>query len=711
MATAIAIVASALFAMVAYADGTAKRPMALVIMTDGLRADAVESGRMPNLERLRAGKWMPGYKSAWTLAGQVSPGSIPSSAPNHVSIATGYGVPTHGLTSNAQLEAGVFTAKPTWLKRIVDAKPGATALFVYSWWPDANLYPAEGVEFMQSPTNEDDEPNASALSLRLAGANAPDATLWFIDAPDVAGHAHNFYPMSSQYLAAAETTDRYIGMGLDAIASRPTFADEDWLVAVVSDHGGYANQHGVVQSGNMASHSVPIVICGKGMTQGRIPGVPYNFCVAANVLGHFGVTVPDLEATPGDGTPEPSARTLNDGLAVYLPFDGGTAANVAPGSGVTPEPSTATAPAFSDNGMCGKYMNLPSGAYLKLTGTDTGSLAYEDSGRSFTAVVWTRHNGQTAGTDPVLFGNKNWASGMNIGVAFLARMKRTFNVGGSNKDYEGAGFNVGDGTNRLDVGPFDNEGSSVWTFHAVRRTDDGVITVYQGRSNGILGWTSGTFDSFTLATGLSFCIGQDGTGNYDKKFVGDVDDFALWTRGLTHDDIRRIYECGRAGSPLGDLLKVDANDAPTMEATSPSDGVYEISFGGRRNGTHALYIAYAAADAGEDKYAWDSFEKIADIPAATASYTYNVSEPLKASNARFRFFLMQTAKRSTRPATPQRGRTTGCAGTTIPATATMTNGIVSITAARVTSSRAIARWTPTITLCSRRQTSSSTAWR
>jgi len=165
--------ASALLSMPAYADGTAKRPMALVIMTDGLRADTVESGRMPNLEKLRAGKWMPGYKSAWTLAGQVSPGSIPSSAPNHVSIATGYGVPTHGLTSNAQLEAGVFTAKPTWLKRIVDAKPGATVLFVYSWWPDANLYPAEGVEFMQSPTNEDDEPNASALSLRLAGADAP----------------------------------------------------------------------------------------------------------------------------------------------------------------------------------------------------------------------------------------------------------------------------------------------------------------------------------------------------------------------------------------------------------------------------------------------------------------------------------------------------------------------------------------------------------
>ena len=67
-----AIAALCVATVPALADGE-KRPMALVIMTDGLRADTVESGRMPNLEKLRAGKWMPGYKSAWTLTGQVSP--------------------------------------------------------------------------------------------------------------------------------------------------------------------------------------------------------------------------------------------------------------------------------------------------------------------------------------------------------------------------------------------------------------------------------------------------------------------------------------------------------------------------------------------------------------------------------------------------------------------------------------------------------------
>ena len=65
---------------------------------------------------------------------------------------------------------------PTWLKRVIDAKPGTTALFVYSWSPDGNIAPSEGIESMGDSDNE----NASALASRLAAANAPDATLYFI---------------------------------------------------------------------------------------------------------------------------------------------------------------------------------------------------------------------------------------------------------------------------------------------------------------------------------------------------------------------------------------------------------------------------------------------------------------------------------------------------------------------------------------------------
>ena len=47
--------------LTARADG-AKRPMALVVMVDGMRADAVESGCMPNLCMLKEGRWHGNYK-------------------------------------------------------------------------------------------------------------------------------------------------------------------------------------------------------------------------------------------------------------------------------------------------------------------------------------------------------------------------------------------------------------------------------------------------------------------------------------------------------------------------------------------------------------------------------------------------------------------------------------------------------------------------
>ena len=58
-----------------------------------------------------------------------------------------------------------------------------------------------------------------------------------------------------------------------------------------------------------------------------------------------------------------------------------------------------------------------------------------------------------------------------------------------------------------------------------------------------------------LDSGLPFYLGQDGTGRYGCTYNGFIDDFALWTRTLSHDDVKRIYEAGRKGLALGDILK------------------------------------------------------------------------------------------------------------------------------------------------------------
>ena len=81
------------------------------------------------------------------------------------------------------------------------------------------------------------------------------------------------------------------------------------------------------------------------------------------------------------------------------------------------------------------------------------------------------------------------------------------------------------------------------------------MTVYQGSACGRFYWIADEAKALKLTTGMPFCIGQDGTGRYGSTFAGGVDDFALWTRALTRDEVRRIYEAGRQGTSLGDLIR------------------------------------------------------------------------------------------------------------------------------------------------------------
>ena len=84
------------------------QPKALIIMIDGMRADAYDNIPMPNLEKLRAGKWHPNYKAAFSLTGYNIEDARPNSAPNHASIATGVTATKHKVFKNGQTKDGNF---------------------------------------------------------------------------------------------------------------------------------------------------------------------------------------------------------------------------------------------------------------------------------------------------------------------------------------------------------------------------------------------------------------------------------------------------------------------------------------------------------------------------------------------------------------------------------------------------------------------------
>ena len=536
----------------------AKRPMALMIMVDGMRADAVGTQYMPNLARLRNGEWQPGYKAAWSMDAQIAPGAIPSSAPNHVSIATGVPPSKHKVTKNGETGKGDFTNYPTWLTRVVEADSSKKALFIYKTWTDDDaLGPDANVTF-ESGT---DAANATSLAAKLASANAPDATMYFINVADDAGHAYGFYPMSDQYRAALQTADGYIGACLAAIANRSTFADEDWLIMVTSDHGGYAKYHGEITVGRQG-HTIPLVIAGMNVTAGRIPGLPYNMDVAASALNHFGVTVSGLDAMLRDNSAvADSSRTLSDGLVAYLPFDTSLTENAVSGSSVSPTKSGTMT--LKSGGMNGSYCDFPEQRYnyVQLDGSDTSTITYEGGNTCFAVTIWVKMPPPAAADrDPPIFANKAW-TGINKGVLLFAGYSKldSANIGNP----RGVGMNAGNGINnqttgRIDMGLMDYEDPSDWTFYALTRTSDGVITLYQGRKDGTLDWISGELSGFTMASGYPFVIGNAADKTYDRYFIGGVDDFGLWTRSLTHDEICRIYSAGRAGVALGALASVSA---------------------------------------------------------------------------------------------------------------------------------------------------------
>ena len=565
--TSAAILAGAL-ALQAIAPATAladtpRRPMALMIMIDGLRADAVETAYMPNLAKLRSGEWQSGYSCAWSLDAQIVSGVDPAAGPNYVSIATGVGPSKHGVTSNANMAGGNYATYPTWLARVVGADPAKSALFLSTWANNASIGPTNTVT---TTVNANDAQNAANLAATLASASAPDATMYFIEAPDIAAKTSGYFPLGDSFRAALLAADGYVGQCLDAIAGRSTFADEDWLILVTSGYGGYGKTHTDIKNGRHA-HTIPLLIAGRNVTAGRIPGQPYNMDVVASALAHFGVTASGLDAVARDNSAaaEPS-RLLSDGLAAYLPFDSSTTANAVSGSSVAPAANGSVT--LSSDGMFGSCLDFPSGTgsqnYVKLNGSDSSSLPYENGNTCFAATIWVKMS--PPAYDPPIFANKNW-SGNAKGFLLFAGFSSQITYNNINGAKANGGFlNAGSGSARIDMGCMDFEGTNDWTFYAVTHDAAGVITLYQGRNDGTLDWVSGALSGTTMVSGQPFYIGNDATGNYYngqavRAFVGDVDDFGLWTRALTHGEIRRIFSAGRAGVALGSLVSASAGPA------------------------------------------------------------------------------------------------------------------------------------------------------
>lgn len=514
---------AAAFAMASCAaQGDFANRKALVFMLDGFRADALDNADAPAMRSLIDGTWQEGYSGAWTMSAATIPDAPTVSAPNHVAIACGITAAKSGVTGNGANRCD-HAKWPSWLVRLVETQPERKCLFAFEWPWDKAISPHPSVEFICAIDAE----NASEVAKRLAGADCPDATLFYINGPDHAGHTTGgWYPFSAEYLGAVHVADSMIGDCLAAIASRPSFKDEDWIVVVSSDHGGCGGGHAAV-----ASHgsTIPLIFAGRRVAAGRMPGRPGNCDIAPTVLEHFGVDAAGMGLDGKSVCKEAVAeapRPLKDGLAAYMPFDDG-----------------------EKGGVVGGCLNVNTGKksvpFLRLEGTE--KLEFEN-GADFAMAMWVKTGAPQKG-DPLLAGNKNWRTGANPGLAITAGKA----IGRIKTPGTCLNCGVQGAAKRVDAGVF-SQASGKWTFYAATRSKDGVLTFYQGTPEGRLHFVSEDGRDIVLATGMPFHLGQDGMGAYKYPFSGSFDEFALWTRPLSHADVKKIFEAGRNGIELRELV-------------------------------------------------------------------------------------------------------------------------------------------------------------
>ena len=201
----------------------------LLIGVDGLSSTRLGEFNLPNYDRLIADGL---YEDGTTLNSRPS-----YSGPGWSDILCGVNNDKHGVRNN-NFTGNNFNQWPNFLERLEGIDSSFNTYAIVNWSGFDHIFDNNGIDEYHRPLGDsvavlDEEVRDIAEDI-LANDN-PDAMYVYFHNVDTQGHAHG--GSSNQYRDAAETIDGHIGILINAVESRPTFNDEDWLIMISSDHG------------------------------------------------------------------------------------------------------------------------------------------------------------------------------------------------------------------------------------------------------------------------------------------------------------------------------------------------------------------------------------------------------------------------------------------------------------------------------------------
>lgn len=252
----------------------------LIIGLDGARPDAIVAGQTPNIKALASNGCY-----SWSAQTEL----LSFSGPAWASLLTGVHGDKHGVNMNINM--GKLRKVPTIFKLASDWNP-AIKIIVHSHWEPIIAELIEPGIVARSSTGPDAEMARHVAEDIAAGTG--DIHFIQLDDIDGAGHEHGYSPDVPGYLRKVEEMDGLVGAVTREVEKRVAGGLEEWLVCLVSDHGGNGTSHGGMTTGEL---TIAFIISGNAVLhKGPIPGdeetSPRIVDVVPNVARFLGMPVP-----------------------------------------------------------------------------------------------------------------------------------------------------------------------------------------------------------------------------------------------------------------------------------------------------------------------------------------------------------------------------------------------------------------------------------
>ena len=269
------------------APGPEARPKVLLIGIDGVRVDVLREVPTPNLDALAAAGFFS--EEARNVRPTVS-------GPCWSSMLIGVGPEKHGVLNN-DFSTNRYEEYPDFLTRIEEVRPELRTFAAVDWLPlgtevDGGPLLSDEVERKAIVDGyelgwlEADSVSVMATAEELRTGDS-DALFVYLGAPDEI--SHNIGGIGEEYHAAIATADGHVGRLVEAVKARPTFAGENWLILVSTDHG--RTDEGGHGGDSPEETTVFFLASGPGVLQGPATGSPSILDVPVTALAHLGIAI------------------------------------------------------------------------------------------------------------------------------------------------------------------------------------------------------------------------------------------------------------------------------------------------------------------------------------------------------------------------------------------------------------------------------------